>query len=123
MSESNMNDDEDTISVPLPKDEADEAPEVEVEVEAEVPDLEKMAFDLAGVCSALKSVGRTIAVLAVEFERLRKLVEGEEGEVTHAPPADETGLTPCCSRSVLDIPMTERISFDGAGITCKGVTG
>lgn len=116
-----MNDDEDTISVPLPKDEADEASEVEVE--AEVPDLEKMAFDLAGVCSALKSVGRTIAVLAVEFERLRKLVEGEEGEITHAPPADETGLTPCCSRSVLDIPMTERISFDGAGITCKGVTG
>lgn len=111
-------DDEDTISVPIPV----EGPEPKAE-EALPPELDKDAFDMAEVCSALDSVGRMLSILTAQFERLRKLVEGEEGSVTHAPPSDGTGLTPCCSRSVLDIPITERISFDGAGITCKGVTG
>lgn len=111
MSEEVEHDNEDTISVSLPV-----APDEE-------PELAKATFDMEDVCSALESVGRTIGTLATTFERLRVLIEGEEGATTHAPPVSAMGPTPCCGRSVLDIPMTERISFDGTGITCKGSSG
>lgn len=114
MSEEIEHDNEDTISVPLPV-----VPESESESELE-PDLIKERFDTGDVLSALESVGRAIGTLAATFERLRVLIEGEEGAVTHAPPVSAMGPAPCCGRSVLDIPMTERISFDGAGVTCKG---
>lgn len=109
MSETPSPDAEDTISVPLPDVPAEEADHPE--------------FEMADVVSALEAVGRTLATLTTQFERLRVMVEGEEGAVTHAPPVTAMGPTPCCGRPVLDIPMNERISFDGAGITCKGATG
>jgi hypothetical protein len=116
VSEDKTPDEEDTISVPLPKAERED--EAELIVSEEV--MERTAINIADVVSALESVGRTISVLAAEFEHLRKIIEGEDGSVTHSPPEGHSGLTPCCKRSVLDIPMTERISFDGAGITCQG---
>lgn len=101
-------DEEDTISVPLPVTQDAQSDPVKTEL------------DMEDIASALESVGRAIVTISTTFERLRILIEGEEGATTHAPPVSAMGPAPCCGRSVLDIPMTERISFDGTGITCKG---
>ena len=122
MNEEIKPDEEDTISVPLPESEPEPEPEEKAAVEPGDA-LEQIAFDMADVVSAMEAIGRTVAMLSTQFERLRVVIEGEEGAVTHAPPVDAKGPVPCCGRSVLDIPMNERISFDGAGITCKGASG
>lgn len=103
-------DDEDTISVPIP--DPDPAP---VELAAE-----EMSLNLGDVHAALESVGRALSVVSAEFERLSKLVLGEENTVVHACPPDGSGLTPCCGRSPIDLPLTERISLDGTSVTCIG---
>ena len=113
MTEEFKPDEEDTISVPIVTTGA--------EIEVKEPDVTESVFDPSDVLSALESVSRVIATLNMEFERLRMLIEGEEGATTHAPPLSAMGLTPCCGKSLLDIPITERILFDGAGVTCKGV--
>ena len=67
-----------------------------------------------------ESVGRVINVLVSEFQRLEKLVAGDDDSVVHGCPPDGSGLTPCCHRSPIDLPLTERISLDGSEVTCKG---
>lgn len=104
MSEETVPDNEDTISVPLPV----------------ATDIDDIAMNMADVGQALEAVGRVITVLKTEFDRLRILIEGEDGVISHGPPDPGTGLTPCCGRSVLDISMSERILFDGAAVTCTG---
>lgn len=120
MSDEKTTDEEDTISVPLPGTEAGSEPEPEAEKDAESEMLKELDFDLADVRNAMESLGRTLAVVMAEFERLSKLVIGEEGTVIHACPPDGSGLMPCCGRSPIDVPLTERISIDGTAVTCTG---
>lgn len=105
-SEASETDSEETAEVPLPVDEKDTMEEAELA--------------LADVRSALESVGRVINVLVSEFQRLEKLVAGDDDSVVHGCPPDGSGLTPCCHRSPIDLPLTERISLDGSEVTCKG---
>lgn len=116
MNEDKTTADEDTISVPLPEPEREAGPEQVSDAER----LEKMAVDLGDVRSAMESVGRALAVLSTEFERLSTLVIGEEDTIIHACPPDGSGLMPCCGRSPIDVPLTERISMDGTAVTCAG---
>jgi len=109
--------DEDTISVPLPEAEQETEPEQVSDAER----LEKLAVDLGDVRSAMETVGRALAVLSTEFERLSTLVIGEEDTIIHACPPSGSGLMPCCGRSPIDVPLTERISMDGTAVTCAGV--
>lgn len=116
MSEDKTTAEEDTISVPLP--EVEQEPEPEQVSDAER--LEKLAIDLGDVRAAMESVGRALAVLSTEFERLSTLVIGEEDTIIHACPPYGSGLMPCCGRSPIDVPLTERISMDGTAVTCAG---
>ena len=116
MNEEQTTDNEDTISVPIPV--VEEKAEAESPTESEV--LEKMDFDLMDVRNAMESLGRSLAVVTTEFERLSKLVIGEEDTTVHACPPDGSGLMPCCGRSPIDVPLTERISMDGTTVTCTG---
>lgn len=119
MSEDKTVGDEDTISVPLPETEPEQKGEQPEEDTA--ARLEKLAVDLTDVRTAMESVGRALAVLSTEFERLSVLVIGEEDTIVHACPPDGSGLMPCCGRSPIDVPLTERISMDGTAVTCPGV--
>lgn len=122
MSEDKTADDEDTISVPIPETKAEDTVESGAE-EAPTTDeerLERAAVDLADVRAAMESVSRALAVLSNEFERLNTLVVGAENTIIHACPPDGSGLMPCCGRSPIDVPLTERISLDGSTITCTG---
>jgi hypothetical protein len=116
VSEDKTTAEEDTISVPLP--EVEQEPEPEQVSDAER--LEKLAVDLGDVRAAMESVGRALAVLSTEFERLSTLVIGEEDTIVHACPPEGSGLMPCCGRSPIDVPLTERISMDGTAVTCAG---
>jgi hypothetical protein len=118
VSEDKTTADEDTISVPLP--EAERETEAKAEQVSDAERLEKLAVDLTDVRAAMESVGRALAVLSTEFERLSALVIGEEDSIVHACPPDGSGLMPCCGRSPIDVPLTERISMDGTAITCAG---
>lgn len=122
MSEDKTADDEDTISVPIPETKAEDTVESGAE-EAPTTDeerLERAAVDLADVRAAMESVSRALAVLSTEFERLGVLVIGAENTIVHACPPDGSGVMPCCGRSPIDVPLTERISLDGSAITCTG---
>ncbi|WGV35735.1 hypothetical protein SEA_FRANKENWEENIE_42 [Streptomyces phage Frankenweenie] len=117
MNEDKTTAEEDTISVPLPGVEQEPEPEQVSDAER----LEKLAVDLGDVRAAMESVGRALAVLSTEFERLSTLVIGEEDTIVHACPPEGSGLMPCCGRSPIDVPLTERISMDGTAVTCPGV--
>jgi hypothetical protein len=41
------------------------------------------------------------------------------GSVVHMCPPDGSGLMPCCGRTPFEAPHTDRITTDGAAVTCK----
>ena len=49
-------------------------------------------------------------------------VENEFVEVTHKVPAEGDGVTPCCGRTVFELPQGDRISNDDKLVTCRGIT-
>lgn len=115
MSENVTPDNEDTISVPLP--EAPPEPET-----AEEQEIRAAELDMADVHAALEVVGRTLAVAMTAFEELKRIVLGNEQSIVHACPPGSALIEklPCCGRSMIDVPLTERISLDGSEVTCQG---
>lgn len=41
-------------------------------------------------------------------------------EITHACPPDGSGLTPCCGRTPVELPRTDRITSQADAVTCPG---
>lgn len=121
MSESMTSDSEDTISVPLPSPplelEASDIQEVEESSEA---DERKLSMD--DMRTAMETMERTLTVTMAAFDDLKRIVFGERRAIVHASPpiSGVTGKLPCCGRSMIDVPMTEHISFDGSEVTCRG---
>lgn len=111
MSESTMPDNEDTISVPLPVP----PPEPEPTEEQEIQQAERSLTDIH---AAMEVMGRTLAVTTTAFEELKRVVFGDEKAMVHACPPGTTEKLPCCGRSMIDVPLTERISLDGSEVTC-----
>ena len=114
MSEEVNTSDEDTISVPVVNLETVEA------VEEAGVEVEEMARNAADVHAAMETLGRTLRVVMAAFEELERVVFGKEEAVVHSCPPGSSGLMPCCGRSPMDVPLTERISLDGTAVTCKG---
>lgn len=44
------------------------------------------------------------------------------GEVTHRCPLKGEGITPCCGRTPLELPVTDRLTLDDALVTCSRAT-
>lgn len=42
--------------------------------------------------------------------------------VVHATPPPSSGLTPCCRRPPFELPRTDRMTNDGAAVTCSTST-
>lgn len=118
MSEDIRSDDEDTISVPLPEVQSESGTVEERELQA-------AELDLLDVRAAMETMERTLAVAMVAYEELKRVVFGDEQAVVHACPSGSTLIErlPCCGRSMIDVPLTERISLDGTAVTCTGPVG
>ena len=116
MSENKTPDDEDTISVPLPEQDGVAG----VPEGSALDDLTAADREMVDVRAAVEALGRTLDVAMAAFAELRKIVIGDEKSVVHACPPVGSGLTPCCHRSPIDLPLTERISLDGTEVTCQG---
>jgi hypothetical protein len=43
-------------------------------------------------------------------------------ETTHATPTGDDGLTPCCGRTPLELPRTDRLTLEEALVTCFTIT-
>jgi hypothetical protein len=41
-------------------------------------------------------------------------------EVFHACPPENSGLTPCCGRSPLELPRDDRLTTTPSEVTCRG---
>jgi hypothetical protein len=43
-------------------------------------------------------------------------------EVTHACPPGDSGLTPCCGKTPLELPRTDRLTLDPSLVTCAAAS-
>ncbi|AXH66197.1 hypothetical protein SEA_SATIS_36 [Streptomyces phage Satis] len=103
---------EDTINVPIPGTELEPA---------DPKRIEKLTKEMADVRAAMETLGRSLAVAQEDYKALRLIVMGDEESTVHACPPDGSGIMPCCGRTPMDVPLTERISLDGTTVTCRGV--
>ena len=80
-----------------------------------------MTEELEKIKAHVKTLGKSIEVMRSTFDSLVGLLEENKEEVVHSPPPPDDGiLTPCCGKTLFELPYNERVSFDGSAITCKG---
>jgi hypothetical protein len=49
-----------------------------------------------------------------------RLLHNQPAPVVHGCPPDGSGLTPCCRRTPLELPATDRITSNPGNVTCPG---
>ena len=51
---------------------------------------------------------------------LRKRWELSGSEIVHRCPPKGSGLTPCCDKTMFELPSFHRVTLDPKLVTCKG---
>lgn len=59
---------------------------------------------------------------AIDAEVAAGLMADEARTVTHQCPLNGHGFTPCCSKSIFELPRGDRMTFISSLVTCKGAT-
>ncbi|KQY58337.1 hypothetical protein ASD11_01330 [Aeromicrobium sp. Root495] len=52
-------------------------------------------------------------------ERVRLASEGQGREVVHLGPPVGSGVMPCCGRTPLEVPRTDRMTYESEFVTCS----
>lgn len=53
--------------------------------------------------------------------KLWHVCPGTPSEIVHQRPHSGVGLTPCCRKTIFEIPSTDRVTFNPSIVTCKGL--
>lgn len=84
------------------------------------PRLDGSRVDAASVQALVNVVDQALKVANEAVRSIEQLLHPQQRSVLHRIPPNGSGLTPCCGRTLFELPRTDRTTEVPWQVTCKG---